>query len=516
MKNNNIIKLLSLVLLALSPLIFTACDDDNESNNGEVTLLSFGPTGAKHGEEIIFVGENLDKVTAITFAPSVEVPASSFTQSTDRMIKLVIPQEVEAGKVWLKTPDGDIESKTVFSLEVPVTITSITEEVKPGTDITITGDKLNWIESIAFGELLVEKSGFVSQSIHEIVVTVPMEAQTGFLTFTSGGTEPLEFESADPLFVKLPVVTELDPASARHDSDLTLNGTDLDLVANIKFPGGTSVLSTSFKSQTESSIVVKVPTNTTNGKLTLTAPSGVEVQTDDALTIILPKVTAFSPSNTMDHDPGVTLTLTGTDLDLIGKLTFPNVPEPVTTFVSQSATQLEVVIPNDIKGGTVVITTIHGFNLPIEVPFGDQLVLAKVFYDDAIKTPFGLGGGWGGSTTDLNNTENPRAGTKSIKVTFAGGYGGAAQFGNWGSGQTVSTTGYSYYAFSIYGGAGTNGKQLIVNLGNKQKTVAVVEGEWTDVQFALTDFPGVTAIDGLSFQDNNWSGTLYIDHIGLK
>src|SRR5689334_17070864 len=116
MENRNIIKLLSVLTLAVSSLLLTQCNDNNETSSGEVILLSFGPTGAKHGDEITFVGQNLDKVTAIDFAPSVEVPRSSFTSATSHEIKLVIPQEVEAGKVILKTPDGDIESKTVFSL----------------------------------------------------------------------------------------------------------------------------------------------------------------------------------------------------------------------------------------------------------------------------------------------------------------------------------------------------------------------------------------------------------------
>ncbi len=517
MKNRNIIKLLSVFVLAISSMLLTQCDDDNESNNGEVVLLSFGPTGAKHGDEITFVGQNLDKVTAIGFAPAVEVPRSSFSAASNREIKLVVPQEVEAGKVVLRTPDGDIESKTAFSLEVPVTITGITEEVKPGTNVTITGDKLNWIETITFpGDFLIEKSAFVSQTINELVVTAPLETKSGFLTFTSGGTEPLKFDSQNPLNVKLPVVTALQPASIRHTKDLTLVGTDLDLVTKIKFPGDSTVMSANFKSQTETSIIVRVPAKTINGKLTLTAPSGVETKTDPSIEIILPNVTALSPSNTLDHNPGVTLTLIGTDLDLIWKLAFPNVATPVTDFISKTEDQLEVVIPAGAAGGTVVITTIYGFTLPVTVPFGNQLTLATVIFDDAIHSPLGAGGGWGGVTTDANSTENPRVGTKSIKVTYPGGWGGGAQFGNWSTGQTVSTAGASFYAFSIYGGAGTDGKNINVNVAGKQVQVAVKEGEWKDVQIPLTDFQSPAGINEIWFQDTGWAGVVFIDHIGLK
>lgn len=506
----------SVLCLALSLAVFSSCDDDETKDNGQVELLSFGPSGVQHGEQIVFIGRNLDKVTSIVFQPAVEVPRSAFASASNDKITVVVPDAVESGKVVLKTPSGDIESKTNFDLDVPVVISSITAEAKPGTNITITGEKINWIESVTFSaDLVVEKAAFVSQSLTELVVTVPMEAKTGFLTFVTGGTESLTFNSEDPLTVTLPAATGINPSSIRHTDNLTISGTDLDLVTEVKFPGGGSVAQGDFVSQSETEVVVAVPSTTTNGKLILVAPSGLEVETEDEISIILPNVTAFSPSDTGDHDPGVTLTMTGTDLDLVQKLAFPNVAEPVETFVSQSATQIQVVIPAGAKGGTVVITTIHGFLVPITVPFGDQLTLAKVIFDDAVQAPLGAGGGWGDVVTDPANTENPRVGTVGIKVTFVGSWGGGGQFGNW-SGESVSTAGMSFYAFSIYGGAGTDGKEINVNVAGTQVQVAIKEGEWTDVQIPLTSFNSPAGISEVWFQDRGWSGVVYIDHIGLK
>lgn len=518
MKKKYIMRILSPVCLVLLLTFFTSCNDDEDQDSGQVELLSFGPSGVQHGEEITFIGKNLDKVTAIVFQPSVEVPSTAFISGTKGMIKLTVPDAVEPGNVVLKTPEGDIQSKTIFNLEVPVVISAITAEAKPGTNITITGEKVNWIESVTFAsDLVIEKEAFVSQSQTELVVTVPIEAQTGFLAFSTGGTEPLIFESEEPLVVKLPAVTALMPGSIRHDADLTITGTDLDLVTEIEFTSGGSVLAANFVTQSETQIVVTVPVTTTDGKLILTAPSGVEVETEDEIAIILPIVTAFSPPGTLDHDPGVTLTMTGTDLDLVKELTFPNVPDPVTSFVSQSSSEIQVVIPDEAKGGTVVITTIHGFAVPVTVPFGDQLTLATIMFDDAIYAPLGAGGGWGGVVTDAANTENPRVGTVSIKVTFAGSWGGGSQFGNWSfSGQTVPTAGASFYAFSIYGGAGTDGKSINVNVAGKQVEVTVEEGEWKDVQIPLGDFDNPAGINEIWFQDRGWSGIVYIDHIGLK
>jgi hypothetical protein len=325
----------------------------------------------------------------------------------------------------------------------------------------------------------------------------------------------LEIASENPLIVTLPVVTDLTPSSIRHAANLTLSGTDLDLVTKVEFGGGVTVSSSAFVSQSVTEIILTVPVTATNGALTLTVPSGLEVVTDDALAIILPNVTSFNPSNTGDHDPGVTLTINGTDLDLVAKLNFPNVATGVTAFTSQSATQIQVVIPAGAQGGTLVMTTVHGFTVPVTVPFGDQLTLATVIFDDSVKPPLAAGGGWGGVATDPANTENPRVGTVAVKITFAGSWGGGGQFGNW-SGQSVPTAGRSFYAFSIYGGAGTDGKGINVNVAGTQVEITVEEGEWKDVQIPLSSFNNPAGIGEIWFQDRGWSGTVYIDHIGLK
>src|SRR5688500_13953109 len=103
--------LLMLCLLAFMGFV-TSCDDDNEeANNGEVTLLSFGPTGVQHGGTIRFIGENLDKVTSIVL-PGIEVQKSEFTSADSKVIELVVPDAAVEGKVKLKFAEGELESKS--------------------------------------------------------------------------------------------------------------------------------------------------------------------------------------------------------------------------------------------------------------------------------------------------------------------------------------------------------------------------------------------------------------------
>src|SRR5690606_39126108 len=160
------------------------------------------------------------------------IESGSFVEQSHERILLTVPAEAVAGRVTLLTPDGEILSKSTISFNVPVTIASIDAEVKPGTNLTITGEFMNWVEGVVFSEgLLVTE--FVSQSLNELVVLVPLEAQTGSIKLLTGGTEPLEVETEDDVIITLPSVDELLPSPVERGSDLTINGENLDLVRGI-------------------------------------------------------------------------------------------------------------------------------------------------------------------------------------------------------------------------------------------------------------------------------------------
>lgn len=505
---------LALICVFGASNLLTSCEEPEEMQ--EVILHSFGPSGVKHGDQIKFIGINLDQVTAIVLQPGIEV--TQFDSKSHDLIEITIPKEAEAGKVILKSPLGDVESLTMLSFEVPVVITSITAESRPGGNITITGDLLNWVEKITFKDGLVVEE-FVSQSMTELVVQVPMEAQTGFLIFATGGTEPLTFASEEKLIVTLPEVTALSPTEIRHTDDLTLTGTDLDLVTSIVFGGDLTVASGDFVSHSATEIVVTVPAMTLTDKLTLKQASPVDIVTSQELSIILPKATSVNPSPT---EPGVDdITITGTDLDLVAEIILPGAGS-ISTFISQSPTELVLAVPADATVGPINYVTIHGFagglGVALILPSEGPPPLVVAVYDDAVNPNIGVGGGWGGAVTSLGSTENFREGSNSIKVDFAGDWGGAAQFGTWGK-DDLSVSGTEVFTFSIYGGAGTGGNVINVNIKfdvDNVKEIPIVEGEWTDVEIPLTELGDLTAIREIWFQDRGWSGTVYIDRVGFS
>ena len=284
---NRIIKL-SRVCTALfigAALLFSSCEDEDDQPE-EVEFLSFGPSLVQHGEDITFVGNRLDKVTSIILPPNVEVPASEFKEHTSERIVIAVPVETTYGKVVLRTPEQDIESRSNLGLTYEIAITSIPAEAKPGTNVTITGEFLNYVEEVWFAEGKVATE-FVSQSRTELVVTVPMDAQTGNITVSNGATvEPVIAESETPLIVTLPTATSLAPVPVERGGDLTITGTDLDLVNEIIFKGGVIVPREEFVQQESAQLVVTVPGEANKGTLTLVAFSGVQVETEQAIELV--------------------------------------------------------------------------------------------------------------------------------------------------------------------------------------------------------------------------------------
>ncbi len=348
-------KLLSFLCLLLAVTVLSSCKKDKDERTSQIQLLSYGPTGAMHGDTLRFFGTNLDKVTEVHFTgPNAVVKQSEFKKQDWEELLLIVPESAERGYVTLKTPQGDIVSKTMLNLSVESRVTQVSGPARPGETVTLTGNFLNWVKSVTFNKDLVV-TNFVSQEINKLVVTIPETAQTGRLVLAFGGTDSSTSET-DTLWVKLPVTTTMSPATVKPGTNLTITGTDLDLARKVIFTGVATPVTT-FVSQSATQIVVAVPMTAKKGKLILEAASGVQTTSAADLDIVLPMATGVTPASVnLNGD----VTIIGTNLDLVRKVIFSGVAAPVTTFVSQSATQIVVKAPAGARKGKVTLEAASG------------------------------------------------------------------------------------------------------------------------------------------------------------
>lgn len=340
--------LLTSLLLAVL-FVLNNCKKDDDIASGLVQLNSFGPSPALRGGELHFIGVNLDKVTAIVLPNNVEV--TTFKTKTSESIVIDVPKATVAGKVTLKTPGGDIISKSLLTISEPIAITSFSPaKLRPGATLTIEGTYLNLIKEVIFSN---KKSvtAFKSQTETKLEIVVPADAQTGAFVISNGLADPILIESATPLDITTSVVSGIAPSPVKAGTSLTITGTDLDLVREVTFPGGTKV--TTFESKEVGKIVVKVPANSQDGVIKLGMASLVEVSSTPTVTMLSPTVSSIAPN---PAKTGGLITVKGKDLDLVTSVTFGG-NKPGTIQSERSASEMQVRVPADATASTVSFGT---------------------------------------------------------------------------------------------------------------------------------------------------------------
>src|SRR5450759_536332 len=163
--------LFATLCIVSTSLFLTSCNKEKEDTN--LILNSFGPMPIARGSELKFIGKNLDKVTAVVLPDGIEI--TTFNTKTSDLLTITVPQEAVPGLVVLKTPQGDITTKTEIGFSEPISIAGFSPTtIKSGSELTITGDYLNLVKEVIFTErATVAKVSFISQSRTEIKLNVP-------------------------------------------------------------------------------------------------------------------------------------------------------------------------------------------------------------------------------------------------------------------------------------------------------------------------------------------------------
>lgn len=384
-------------LMLFSCLTFTACDngDDEDTNQykGGISLNVFGPGPVSRGGVLRFLGSGMDKVTAVAIPGCDDITDIEVVSDTE--IRVTVPQTAQPGLVVLKTPKGDITTKTELTFTEPIALEAFAPaEVKPGSELTITGEYLNLIKEVIFAdEVTVPADEFVSQSRQEIKVIVPDSAQTGKFILSDGAEIPNWIYSEGELEVTLPSVeAPLDLVDKKPGDVIRVSGENFDLVKKVQMPNGDEVEFTMTASSEGDELTFTLPDNVSDGEVTVLPASDVKV--------VVATVVVATPSNVVavpavNLRGGDMITLKGTNMDLVTDVTFPGVEEAV-GLESQNSTEIKVLMPaaaicgdlqlntNSGKATAVSIATAKPENISYSaatVPAGEALTVKGVNMD---------------------------------------------------------------------------------------------------------------------------------------
>lgn len=348
-------------LMLFSCLTFTACDngDDEDTNQykGGISLNVFGPSPVSRGGVLRFLGSGMDKVTAVAIPGCDDITDIEVVSDTE--IRVTVPQTAQPGLVVLKTPKGDITTKTELTFTEPIALEAFAPaEVKPGSELTITVEYLNLIKEVIFAdEVIVPADEFVSQSRQEIKVIVPDSAQTGKFILSDGAEIPNWIYSEGELEVTLPSVeAPLDLVDKKPGDVIRVSGENFDLVKKVQMPNGDEVEFTMTASSEGDELTFTLPDNVSDGEVTVLPASDVKV--------VVATVVVATPSNVVavpavNLRGGDMITLKGTNMDLVTDVTFPGVEEAV-GLESQNSTEIKVLMPAAAISGDLQLNTNSG------------------------------------------------------------------------------------------------------------------------------------------------------------
>lgn len=390
-------------LMLMSGVTFTSCNDDDDFSTqqyvGGVTLNVFGPSPVARGGELRFLGSGLKQIQSITIPGSGDI--TDINVVSDNEIRIIVPQNAEPGHVVLHYAKGDITTKTLLTFTEPISIDKLSPlTVKPGDELTITGEYLNLISEIIFADdVTVDGKDFTSHSRNEIKLVVPVEAQTGKIILSDGAEIPNWIYSEDELTVVLPAVEAVvDLTDAKPGEVVKVKGTNLDLVKSVTMPNGDEV---EF-SVNGDELTFILPENASDGVVSMIPASGVKVA---IATIGMAEPTDLVATPATELRAGNTIVISGKNLEVVSEILFPG-SETATTFNLKADNTIEVVMPAEAVTGDMVLNLLSGksVTLPIEtakpgdivysvtsIPVGDMLTVTGKNLDVVSRVDF-IGG----------------------------------------------------------------------------------------------------------------------------
>jgi hypothetical protein len=362
------------LVCVLMGCLCTACSNDDLDTNqykGGVSLNVFGPSPVMRGGELRFIGSGMDQVTAVVIPGCGEI--TDIKVISENEIRVTVPQDAEPGLVTLKSPKGDITTLTKLTYEEPIELDAMTPNpVKPGKQLTLTGDYLNLIKSVIFTDgVAVDEDAFAQHDRKTIVLTVPAEAQTGQIILSDAtsldeedGIIPNYIYSEDELGIVLPSASSaVDLTSAKPGDIIEIVGSDLDLVKKIVMPSGEELEFDYVNNGGLESIVFTLPVGATDGAIVMIPASGVKVAIAN-LGMALPEQVVADPANELRE--GDVITLKGVNMELVTDITFPGAEENVTPD-EQSATEVKVTVPAGTVTGDILLNTASGTSISVAI-----------------------------------------------------------------------------------------------------------------------------------------------------
>ena len=356
------------VLVTNTDLIITTKTDLKYTESIVITSI---PLAAMPGDVIKIEGDYLNLVQSLAFADNVLVSMEDFKSHSRYAIEVEVPEEAKTGKLALYTADLTVVDKNSVDYQIIETESAIEIGVptihklkgrneaealgnitaKAGETITITGTYLQLTDDITIGGISADDLKITNDDT-DITFTLPAEAPDGdiLLVCKSGIEVPV-----GTLTTVKPTNCIATPNPVKAGQALQIDGKDMDLVTDVVFAdskGEYTIANNQNIINTKQAYAVTVPETATEGNLKLAMANGAQI--DVPFTLVKPTVTGY---NSTSVSAGGTVTINGTNLDLVKKVQFG---ESDVVNVEGTADAITLSVPMNATSGTPVLTLANG------------------------------------------------------------------------------------------------------------------------------------------------------------
>lgn len=243
-----------------------------------------GAYEVRENETITVKGNNLQLAKSVKIV--VDGGATHTVEVTDADLadglSFELPSGVSSdGTIYLVNQYGYEVQAGRYEMAFPTGV-SLPSPIKAGTIVTITGTDMDLVSSVKFHDNVTPEEPVISGT--EIRVKVPDTAKEGNLSLVTkyGKTIYVSYTLVKPAGISY------NPAEkAFVGEQLTINGSDMDLVTGVIFTGSSTPLVPDEGTRTDSSITVVVPAEAKTGQIYLNLANGTSVECPE-LTIDYP------------------------------------------------------------------------------------------------------------------------------------------------------------------------------------------------------------------------------------
>jgi len=297
------------------------------------TITSFSPRSGPPGTIVTIIGNNLGKVTSMSFSGT---RPTSFTIVNDNTITAVAGLGT-TGQIYLYSPDGSCSSGSfTFEYAAP-TITSFTPATgTTGTRVTITGTNFTSVPvvDVYFGDKYA--SSIVVNSATMITATVGAGASGNVSVITHGGIAELPGFTYIPL---PPSITSIHPSTASQGTLVTIYGDRFNDATSVTFGG----VPAPFLVNSNTNITAIVQAGA-SGEIAITTAGGTGIYSRFTFSAL--KIESFTP---VVGTAGTPVTINGSGFsERISSVKFGGVQ--ASSFAVNSPTQITAVVGAGASG----------------------------------------------------------------------------------------------------------------------------------------------------------------------